>query len=130
MNAIEEMITIALDKISKNFIEKKVFNNKGEIPREYKSYISAFGAASMQSGIMVALAFYHSEGEAGKKRKIVMDVVYEVLQEKYPEYKVGNHENLFKYVKAKSNEIDKISKQLMNAAIAVKLALRTFKFDK
>ena len=55
MNAIEEMITIALDKISKNFIEKKVFNNKGEIPREYKSYISAFGAASMQSGIMVAL---------------------------------------------------------------------------
>ena len=59
-----------------------------------------------------------------------MDVVYEVLQEKYPEYKVGNHENLFKYVKAKSNEIDKISKQLMNAAIAVKLALRTFKFDK
>jgi len=130
MNAIEEMITIALDKISKNFIEKKVFNNQGEIPREYKSYISAFGAASMQSGIMVALAFYHSEGEAGKKRKIVMDVVYEVLQEKYPEYKVGNHENLFKYVKAKSNEIDKISKQLMNAAIAVKLALRTFKFDK
>lgn len=111
-------------------IETSELIKNGKIPSEFKSYISSFGAASMQSGLLAALAFYHSETEAGKKRKKVMNVIYKVLEKSNDDYKDTAYDNLFLYAKHNKEKLAEIKADIMNAAVAVKLAMRTFEFDK
>lgn len=131
MKTINNLIPTAIKEIEKSFFPENRENNADKIiSREYKSYISSFGSSVMQSGLLPALAFNHSTSDTGKKRKKVMKIIFEVLKKENDLYKDANDRDLFKYTQDNLDRERQIRKDIMNVAVAVKLAMRTFKFSK
>ncbi|MBZ0199970.1 MAG: type III-B CRISPR module-associated protein Cmr5 [Ignavibacteriaceae bacterium] len=121
---INELIPKALEAIK----ESKVANANNEVAKEYKGYVSSMGASIIQSGLLATLAFYSNEqsGSADKRLKLLKAIVKTILD-------INSNEKLLKYVLSNSNngsdktQINKFEKQISEALIALKLAIRTFK---
>lgn len=120
---VNELIPKALEAI-----EKSKMVEGGKVDKEYKGYIASMGASIIQSGLLATLAFYSNEqsGSADKRSKLMMAIVKTIIN-------AEPNEKLLNYVLSRTNngtnktEIDKFEKQISNALIALKLALRTFK---
>jgi len=120
---VNELIPKALDAITASGMV-----DAGKVDKEYKGYISSMGASIIQSGLLATLAFYSNEqsGSVDKRRNLLKAIVKTLLG-------VNSNNKLLNYVLAGSNngrnktEIDKFEKQISEALIALKLALRTFK---
>ena len=99
--------------------------------KAYKGYISSLGAGIIQSGLLPTLAMYKgTEGSDNKKAETrnLLKAIYSVVKSKYDHEPVEN--NLFDYALRVSQEPNKrqfVINEIMNASIAVKLAIRTFK---
>jgi len=121
---VNELIPKALKAIK----DSNMANASNEVEKEYKGYISSMGASIIQSGLLATLAFYSNEqsGSVDKRRNLLKAIVKTLLG-------VNSNNKLLNYVLAGSNngrnktEIDKFEKQISEALIALKLALRTFK---
>jgi len=114
---VEALIPKALEVVAKEF--EKELQNEG-IPNVYNGYIAAFGASIIQSGLRPTIAIYEnknasSEGERYRITKMIAQIL-------------GLEQDLLDYV-VHTNE-RKAKEQIKAAAIALKLALRTFKIDK
>jgi len=127
---LDVLIPLAYDVLATNEQDKgnlnSIFNEDGAIPNTFKSYISSFGASVIQSGLNAALTFNSNGTETGKQRKKVMNLLLEILKKsnKIPE----NTSSLLEY--SKTNNSAMLKKNIMDAAVALKLAMRTFKFEK
>lgn len=140
MTAIEKYFTQSLlDAIeNKLVIKKEADKNKGKVPKEYKGYISSLGASIQQSGLIPTLAFYHDyedkkeERTSGSEqdRRPILDILLLLLKEK--NIVPSNTENLFQYAVALDDVAKerRLKKHLLDACVALKLALRTFKMTK
>lgn len=119
MKVQDILLPIAIDKLG----EGNAFKN--EIST-YAGYLSSFGAAVNSSGLLAALAFNHSDSEAGKKRKKMMTVIFNILKEYKKEIYDSSENNLFRFCySANKDSLPAIKKDILNAATAVKLSLRT-----
>jgi CRISPR-associated protein Cmr5 len=145
MNKIEKLLPFALDAAQK-FIT--VDKQKLSVPKQFKGYISSFGASVIQSGLMPTLAFYSDAKKAKGDRSLLIPALIDILFQKksYPVDADVNEvlntivkdeskkklkdvmHSLFVWL-LKQNEAnpEKLRKELMDASIALKLALRTFK---
>ena len=144
MNKIEKLLPFALNAAQK-FIT--VDTLKLSVPKQFKGYISSFGASVIQSGLMPTLAFYSDAKKAKGDRSLLIPALIDILfqNKSYPaEVEVekvldslANDESvylkdvihlLFDWL-LKQNKInpEKLRKELMDASIALKLALRTFR---
>jgi CRISPR-associated protein Cmr5 len=123
-------------QISENEIEKAIQAikdsgiakgaNKLEVPSEFKGYISSFGAAVIQSGILPALIFFEDKGSAMEDRTKLLKAI---MLMKCWAGKDDNNISLVEYYKnMPTGEKDLAESQILQSAIAIKLALRTFKF--
>lgn len=113
---IEDMIPLAIDAI------RKIIAKDNKVSKEYKGYISSFGASVIQSGLIPTIAFYENENadSKGDRNKITSAILYVITD--------GENINgkLLDYVLTKKEE-RRVTKQKINdAAIAIKLAIRTF----
>jgi len=89
-----------------------VFKNKeGKIPKEYKGYISQFGASIIQAGVITALTFYEAEeqGSAQDRRLIVAAIKFIIdktkdFEEKLSEF-LQNNEPKPEEIKQKKKDI-------------------------
>ncbi|ABR54022.1 CRISPR-associated protein, Cmr5 family [Methanococcus vannielii SB] len=111
---IEKYIPQALQLIGEHIA------SNGKVDNEYSGYISSFGASIIQSGLIPAVAFYSQPGKEGNvkdNRNKLMNVIYCLIHEK------DNCDN-----KLLNDVISgTVSKEeVLDAAIATKLALRTF----
>lgn len=109
---------------------KKHFKN-GEIPNEYRGYISMFGAAVIMGSLTAAVA-YHSDGDANTRgsRPALMNMILELLKHTYNEDRsLAVSNNLFDYVAGKEQKRD-VRERVMNASIAIKLGMSLFKKTK
>jgi len=130
---IEKLFPAAYDAIE-NVLEKRYSPNP--IPSEFQGYISSFGASVMQMGLLPTLAVYADEGSgAAQDRRLLLETLAFVLYQKQsssPHEAIlppGDNKKLFETtVKQldKSQQLE-LKKHLLDAAIAVKLCLRTFK---
>ena len=127
---IEKQIPIAIDLINE-FIKGEKFSKKedkkfGQIPKEYKGYISNFGASIIQSGLLSAVAFFEADDSKSKSdRKVLTKLILKVIyRNKKLEWK--EDKTLLNYILENNNKETK--EEVINAAIAVKLAIRVFKF--
>lgn len=114
---IEEHVPKAID-VAKNLIEN------GTIDKAYNGYISSFGAAVIQSGLVPAVAFYSYENaksavEKGKKK--LMAAIAELLG-------LPHGTNLLDYVMANDNALTK--DKVLDMATCLKLAIRTYPLEK
>ena len=119
---------------AENAVTSTLLKNKKEnglihkyIPKEYKGYISSFGAAIIQSGLLPALYFNHGSEGSTEDREKLMDAVFYILKNGYNI--TASENNLLKYAKeqARDNELKKVKNQILDAATALKLVIRTYK---
>lgn len=129
---IENQIPIAIDLIDE-FMKNNKFLKKDdkeddkkfkEIPKEYKGYISNFGASIIQSGLVSTVAFFEADDSNSKSnKKVLTELILKVI---YANKKIEwKEETLLKYV---LNENKDVEEEVINATIAVKLGMRVFKF--
>ena len=105
------------------------------IDREYQGYISAFGAAILQMGLMPTLAVHADEGSGAiRDKRMLLDVLARTmnqggfLSEKAQKALKDKTDQLFKVAVEGNDELRKeLTEHLLDVAIAVKLCLRTFK---
>lgn len=120
MKKLDSLIPLAINAANNNIAKN------GSIPKEYNGYISSFGA-SARSGLKPAVAFFENKNADSVQDKTqLMKAVLEIIC-KYRQIH-QEHATLMEYVL--SSETDGfLKKDVMDAATALKLAIRTFKFD-
>lgn len=121
---VENFIPIAL-QIIKN---EGIANENNEVPDVYNGYISSFGASIIQSGLLTTVTFFDRENNNTKEdRRKIVNVIFSIIKTE-EKYKSEKETSLLKYLIEHKAHFDDIEDDIICAAIATKLALRTFKF--
>ena len=140
---IDEYISKAINILNNN---NKIVKEGGKIDKTFSGQIATFAVAVSTGSLLSAVAFFSDNGGASNERSSLMDVIYEIIADEKLPYidkeddknkKNVNNKNskLLKYVKSKyekskeSNDIvsyNRIKEDILNAAIAVKLAMNFY----
>jgi CRISPR-associated protein Cmr5 len=126
MRAVENLIPAAIAAITSSGM-----SDNGAVNKAYKGYISSLGASIIQSGLLPTLAMYKgTEGSDNKKAETscLLNAIFSVVKSKYNPKPTDD--NLFDYalrIMQKPEMRQMVINEIMNASIAVKLAIRTFK---
>jgi len=118
MKKLNRLTPLAL-KSAKNLVEN------GRIPREYNGYIASFGASIILSGLLPAVAFYENINAVANqdKTKMTKAILSIIKEDKRISEEYGT---LMDFVL--SSGVANIKQEILDAATALKLAIRTFKF--
>jgi len=133
---INKLIPIAMQAIENN----QIADNHGVVGKEYKGYISSMGASIIQSGLLATLAFYQNDSGKKAKSSYLLIAILDLIKPHG-----SNETNLIKYVidnsikpqingnliSVRDLDTDKLyvlEEEVSDALIALKLAIRTFKF--
>lgn len=103
---IETYIPKAIEAIE----DLKIAEN-GEVAKQFNGYIASFGASIRQAGLLATVLFYEN-GNAEKEREKVVQAIESIIGQRI----------------VINNRVDRaIRTKVENAAIALKLAIRTYK---
>lgn len=110
------------------FTNKDKRISDGKIFKEYKGYISSLGANIVQAGVKAALTFYEAE-ESGSKsdRRIINAAIKYILIDLNDNIGPYGDCNLTQLLTGNEREIQNKAMEILDAATALKLALRTYK---
>jgi len=89
---------------------------EGKYDKEFKSYISSFGASVLQSGLKPTVAFYSEKGGANTDRQHLLVALMTMMSQ---------NGKMYDYLLIHDN-LDHLEDEILNNAIALKLALRLF----
>ena len=121
-NKIDSLIPKAYEAIQKTGIARD-----DKINSAYRGQISRFGAAVSMGSLLSAIAFFKDQGGASVDRTKLIAAIAEVLGENIPE-----GDDLYTYVlknqKDKNKEM-KCREEILEAAIALKLAMNLFELE-
>lgn len=123
----------AIDKIrigdNSFFTNSKQRISDGRVFKEYKGYISSLGANIVQAGVKAAIAFYEAEESgSGQDRRLVNAAIKFILVNPSPKPETYNDCNLTSLLQNLNEEqIQVKALEILDAATALKLALRTYK---
>jgi len=132
MRTVENLIPFAIKAVSESKMEDE--KKKGVVNKAYKGYISSLGAGIIQSGLLPTLAMYKGAEKSENKKADtgkLLNAIYYVI-EKNHEPAVINEKDLFDYALQASKQPENrqsVINEIMNASIAIKLAIRTFKLE-
>jgi len=127
MKKIDRLIQLAIPIVS----ETKIANDDGIIEKQFKGYVSSYGAAITQSGLLAATVFFENENaDTEAARQKVPNAILHLINEQ------DNFGNLSDYILHKPKEGKEVKKithsqklrLIAEAAVALKIAMRTFKF--
>lgn len=118
---IKDWIPKALDII------EKYESQKGPIDKEIKGYISSLGAGILMAGLVPTMAVYAAEeSNSQASRYIVLDWINQIIRDKSNQNSQQNAKDLLTHVIGLQNS-SQIEQEILNASIALKLSIRTFK---
>jgi CRISPR/Cas system CMR-associated protein Cmr5 small subunit len=125
MKNIEKMIPAALDAVPGCNIK----NADGTVPKEMNGYISSFGASLISAGLLPTLIFFSQKGESKERNKVVAGLEF-IIKKHYPTL-LAQNDSLVKKMeewirKNDKPSLNKLADKLTEAAVALKLAIRTF----
>ena len=121
MKKLDRLIPLAIDAAN-----NKLADHNGRIPKEYNGYISSFGA-SARSGMKPAVAFFENKSaDSMQDKRKLMKAVLEIIC-KYRQIS-PEPDTLMEYVLLYETD-GFLKKDIMDAATALKLAIRTFELD-
>ena len=118
MKRIEKLIPDAIE-----IAREKLSKGKTTMPKGYKSAISSFGASILQAGILPTVAFYSEKGESEINRPFLLDAIFTLIKKQTQQ--TINEGKLIEYVVKNKND-KRIKQKILDSAIALKLAIRTF----
>lgn len=126
MQSIDKYLATAITHIkdeSNNFLEN------GQIPKVYKGYIASFGTIIKQSGLLPAVVLFSNTQASGDANKgPILEAIFKLLKA-HTNLVEETHLDLLAFAIAKKDD-SLARKEMIRAAIALKLALRTFKIQK
>ena len=133
---IDEYIPKAIDSLSKN---TKIVKN-GTIASGFVGQIATFSVAVSMGSLLSAVAFFSEQKQAIVERQELMNVIYEIITGENLNTTKDSEPKLLAHVRKKYEETYKnktileyrrFQQDILNAAIAVKLAINFFqKVDK
>jgi CRISPR-associated protein Cmr5 len=127
---VDKYLPKAFESIQRVKVGVKTFLVKEDtVPKEYKGYISSLGANMIQAGVKTALTFYESEESGSKNDKRLINaaikyIISDANSDEYSDYKLSDTLN-----NLSPDECQSKAEQIMDAATALKLALRTYKME-
>jgi len=122
MKHIQKIIPSAIKAV-----ETKIRKPSGEVDKEFNGYISSFGASIISAGLLPSVIFFSQQGESASERHKIILAIEEILQQ--PGGILHPHKKLLMEVKdniGKREHINRLTEKISDAAIALKLAIRTF----
>ncbi|HAD11927.1 MAG TPA: hypothetical protein DCF33_05760 [Saprospirales bacterium] len=125
MKQLEKLIGPALEAVEKHLTKER----KDAVAKEYDGYAASFGAALRTSGLLPTLAFYSDYHKEKNKprRNHLLQALYEVVKLTNEKVALSNASRLLEVaVQLSASEQKQLERDLLNASIAVKLALRNF----
>ncbi len=94
---------------------------------KFKGYFSSFGAVIVLSGIKPTFAFYANENsDETKKRAKILTAIYKLVVPADNQNLNPKPKDLLKYYIDNENVDLQLKQKILDAAIALKLALRTY----
>jgi len=122
---IDPIIPCTIIAVDKHLVEE------GQISSQYNGYVASFGASIVQSGLLAALLFNHrSTNRSERDRRKLMETLYDIVKEIRND-QMSNHPSLFDYGKSiAEKDISQFKNQILNAATAIKLVIRTYPLTK
>lgn len=129
---MENRVDFFIPRAFKAIVKVKVDNNQfvqrdGSIPKEYKGYISSLGANIVQAGLKAAITFYEAEERGSKSdRRLINAAIKFILTNPNPEPVLYND---YKLSDLLVGDLQKKALEILDAATALKLALRTYKMS-
>jgi CRISPR-associated protein Cmr5 len=129
-------------------IDIKIKSHNDSVKKEYEGYFASFGASIIQSGLIPTLAFYSDGGDAERdttefrRNQFLQAIMYildenskknlleYVLEQVYTNFIYGNINYDFIRNKPDVKKMHKIQHDIIDASIALKLALRSYKLEK
>lgn len=121
------MNTKQIQKLIPTAIETaNILVDNGKISSEFNGYISSFGASIISAGLLPSVIFYSQKGESKERQKIITALEMILNKHGHPDINLLKKvEELFKENNRQA-EIDRLTENISDAAIALKLAIRTF----
>lgn len=125
MKKIEKLIPTAIDAVT----DCKIKNTEdGTVPKEFNGYISSFGASMISAGLLPTIIFYSQKGESASERhKIIISLEY-IIRKHFTEILEKDKLLVLKVKELiqKGASTTHLEEKIADAAIALKLAMRTF----
>ncbi len=132
---VDHFLPKAFHAIKIVYVEKKTFfknRDEGVLIKEYKGYISSLGANIIQAGVKAAITFYEAK-ESGSKsdRRLVNAAIKYIIDCKDPNLLKVSYDdcNLSALLTNDEASNQAIAIEILDAATALKLALRTYKME-
>jgi len=126
-NKIEKYIPQAIEAV------KAELHKDGKVKSEYNGYISSLASGLVQSGLLPTLAFYTNlNSRSLEPRRLLLQAIYKTLGKAEMPTTLTGDELLKEAITAESNPLEafQLKEDIKNAAVAIKLAIRTFPLDK
>jgi CRISPR-associated protein Cmr5 len=120
---IIKLIPKAIEAVTQAKIPIKEGVDKGKIPKAFNGYISSLGASIITSGILPTLIFYGDKAASQADRPAIIHAI-EIILGKGKGTLTG--EVVEHYKGSNQAELARLTSQITDAAIALKLAIRTF----
>jgi CRISPR-associated protein Cmr5 len=115
---INKLLPAAYDVLK----EVGIANEAGEINKTWRGQISSFGAAVTMGSLLSAISFFSSKGGSDVDRKLLMDAILKLL----PQGNVAETKSLFKYVRSNSDREQAVKHEVLEAAVALKIAMNLY----
>lgn len=122
MKRIEKMLPKAIDSVSNCIV------SNGTVDKAFSGYISSFGASITTAGLLPSLIFFSDRGGSQADRPAVIRAIESILKSSgYLSVNENLLEKVKNYVRAnESANMVRIEELISDAAVALKLAVRTF----
>lgn len=103
-----------------------------EINKTFRGQISTFGAAITMGSLLAAVAFFSEQGGATTERqKLMKSIHYVIFASEGKDVSKCDNNSLFLYVKnIQRDQIDNLKEKILDASIALKLAMNLYTLKK
>ncbi len=128
MKHIQKIIPVAIEAA-----QEKMVNKNNKINKEFNGYISSFGASIISAGILPTIVFFNQKGDSSSDRTSIIPAIETILKS---QGYIQKDEQLLKRIKElvknsnQKHQLDFLTEKIMDAVIALKLAIRTFEKTK
>ncbi|MCB0642204.1 MAG: hypothetical protein KDC44_11215 [Phaeodactylibacter sp.] len=135
MRGVDKYLAKALEYITDNL---SLFSKPGSsaIQKAYKGYVASFGTIVKQSGLLPAVVLFSKSSEDDENtrrgdasKRPIVNAIYAMLQSETNLVDAEDQPDLVSFAQAHQNS-SLARREVIYAAIALKLAMRTFEIEK
>ena len=125
MKHIQRLIPHAIKAVE----EAGIANAQGKVATEFNGYVSSFGASIISSGLLPTAIFYSQKKNANEDRANIVKAIEYVIQKDTENDSfdlLESVKDLYTSKPVNQQAVRRLSTQVENSLVAIKLAIRIF----